>query len=470
MAIIDFIMIAVVILGGILVYVIIKLINKSKLASNLTAMLQKYQGIINIEEELQTNKGLLANLKDKLIGIEKQYGEKEMLLNQEYLKHKAIYDSLLNEVTLLEENLENISYGLYRPHYDFQTSDEYKLKLSEIIDKQKLLIKDGKATLYPKDVSIGNSRSEGAKLTKHYSKLMLRAFNGECTAAISRVKWNNITNMEGRIINSCEDINKLGSTLQIIITNEYYRLKIEELRLEYELQEKLFQEKEEQRAIRERMREEEKAQREFEKAQKEAEEEEIRNERALQKAKEEIEKARGDELEELNSKIKMLENNLQKVRELKQRAMSQAQLTKSGYVYIISNIGSFGDSVYKVGMTRRLEPMDRIYELGDASVPFDFDVHALIYSDNAPELENTLHKRLELKRINMIDKRAEFFETDINEIESIVNELNLKIPLIKIAEAKEYRESLSIKNCKRQPEINMNSPEHKNNKFPDALF
>ena len=140
------------------------------------------------------------------------------------------------------------------------------------------------------------------------------------------------------------------------------------------------------------MREEEKAQREIEKARKDAEEEEERNGKALQKARAEIENAKGKELERLTEKIKILEENLQKAHELKERAISRAQLTKSGHVYIISNIGSFGDSVYKIGMTRRLEPIDRIDELGDASVPFDFDVHGLIYSENAPELENIIHK------------------------------------------------------------------------------
>ena len=264
-------------------------------------------------------------------------------------------------------------------------------------------------------------------MTTQMSKLILRAFNGECDATIANVRWNNIGNMEARIGKAFEAINKLGSLNNITITKEYSDLKLQELRLEFELEEKLYQEKEEQRKIREQMREEEKAQREIEIARKEAEEDEERNEKAIQKAKADIEKAKGDELELLTEKIKRLEENLQKAHELKERAISRAQLTKSGHVYIISNIGSFGDTVYKIGMTRRLEPTDRIDELGDASVPFDFDVHGLIYSENAPELENILHKKLDSKRVNLVNRRAEFFNTTIDEIDAFVNELNLKV-------------------------------------------
>ena len=165
----------------------------------------------------------------------------------------------------------------------------------------------------------------------------------------------------------------------------------------------------------------------------------------------------------------MLEENLQKAQELKERAISRAQLTKSGHVYIISNIGSFGDTVYKIGMTRRLEPMHRIDELGDASVPFDFDVHGLIYSENAPELENMLQKKLESKRVNLVNRRAEFFNTTIDELEAIVKELNLSIQLTKMAEARDYRETLSLK--KAQSGVIQKTEEEIKEEvtFPDTL-
>ena len=454
----------------VIVLLVIQLSKKTRTNEELKESLSKYKDIINVDSEVSKRKAALETLGSKLSELEKVYKNKDSALNQDYLQHKAIYENLRKEVSLLEENLENISYGLYKPHYDYKTSEEFKQNLEKIIDRQRQEIKNETATYCSGNWEVRGSKTEGAKMTKHYSKLMLRAFNGECDAAIAKVRWNNIDNMEARIGKAFEAINKLGSTLQITVTKEYFDLKLQELQLEFELEEKLYQEKEEQRKIREQMREEEKAQREIEKARQEAEEEEVRNEKALQKAKAEIEKAKGQELERLTEKIKMLEENLQKAHVLKERAISRAQLTKSGHVYIISNIGSFGDTVYKIGMTRRLEPMDRIDELGDASVPFDFDVHGLIYSENAPELENILQKKLESKRLNLVNRRAEFFNTTIDELEAIVNESNLNIQLTKMAEAKEYRETLSLKEVQTRVTQNTEKEIKEDEKFPETLI
>ena len=453
-----------------IVLLVIQLSKKTRTNEELKESLSKYKDIINVDSEVSKRKAALETLGSKLSELEKVYKNKDSALNQDYLQHKAIYENLRKEVSLLEENLENISYGLYKPHYDYKTSEEFKQNLEKIIDRQRQEIKNETATYCSGNWEVRGSKTEGAKMTKHYSKLMLRAFNGECDAAIAKVRWNNIDNMEARIGKAFEAINKLGSTLQITVTKEYFDLKLQELQLEFELEEKLYQEKEEQRKIREQMREEEKVQREIEKARQEAEEEEERNEEALQKAKAEIEKAKGQELERLTEKIKMLEENLQKAHELKERAISRAQLTKAGHVYIISNIGSFGGTVYKIGMTRRLEPMDRIDELGDASVPFDFDVHGMIYSENEPELENIIHNKLESKRVNLVNRRAEFFDTSIDELEAIVNDLKLNLQLTKLAEAKEYRETLSLREV--QSGITQKTEEDikEDAKFPETLI
>jgi hypothetical protein len=375
---------------------------------------------------------------------------------------------------LLEENLDDISYGIYKPHFTYATSDEYKESLIKSVEKQKETIRLEKATLCAHNWIVEGSAEKGKKMVKEASKLMLRAFNGECDAAIAKVTWNNISNMEARIKKAFEALNKLGSTNKISITDYYRDLKLEELWLEFELQKKIQAEKEEQRTIREQMREEEKALKELEKAAKDAQIEEERYEKALEKAKLEVEKASGAELEKLNAKIAELNANLENAHIQKERAISQAQLTKSGHVYIISNIGSFGDNIYKIGMTRRLEPLDRVKELGDASVPFDFDVHGMIYSDNAPALENTLHRHLENKRLNLANTRAEFFVTSIDEIEQIIKEFNLTVKLTKLAEAKEFRESNSIREEKarqlnNKSEIHKTQAEKQLERFPTSL-
>jgi multidrug efflux pump subunit AcrA (membrane-fusion protein) len=270
--------------------------------------------------------------------------------------------------------------------------------------------------------------------------------------------------MEERIRKAFEAINNLGTVLKVSITSQYLRLKLDELRLTHEYEEKRHEEQEEQRRIREQMREEEKAQREIEKAREEAEREEARSEKALEKARAEAAKATGEQLQMLNEKIRLLEGQLEEAHNQKDRAISRAQLTKSGHVYVISNIGSFGENVYKVGMTRRWDPQERIKELGDASVPFPFDVHAMIYSENAPELEATLQVLFNEKRVNQSNTRKEFFEVALEEIERIAVERGLKVEFTKLAEAKEYRETIALRQQKSAPvaaEVD---------KFPATLF
>ena len=226
--------------------------------------------------------------------------------------------------------------------------------------------------------SVGGSVAEGRKMTNQYKKLMLFAFNGESDGLISKVKWNNAAKTKERITKTFETINKLGLSQNVFITNEFLNLKLEELALTYEYEQKKYEEKEEQRLIREQMREEEKAQKELEKAQKEAEDEEKRFQKALEKAKQELQGTSNVDSSVLEEQIKDLEKKLQEAQDKKERAIAQAQLTKVGHIYVISNVGSFGQDVYKIGMTRRLDPLDRVRELGDASVPFQFDIHAII--------------------------------------------------------------------------------------------
>ena len=446
----------------------------TSIESDYNEMYERYKGVINVETELHNRTTELNALVTKLDNLGNEFALENAKLNRDFQNKRTVYESLLKEVSLLEENLEDISYGIYKPHFTYATSDEYKESLIKSVEKQKETIRLEKATLCAHNWIVEGSAEKGKKMVKEASKLMLRAFNGECDAAIAKVSWNNISNMEARINKAFEALNKLGSTNKISITDYYRDLKLEELWLEFELQKKIQAEKEEQRSIREQMREEEKALKELEKAAKDAQIEEERYEKALEKAKLEVEKASGAELEKLNAKIAELNANLENAHIQKERAISQAQLTKSGHVYIISNIGSFGDNIYKIGMTRRLEPMDRVKELGDASVPFDFDVHGMIYSDNAPALENTLHRHLENKRLNLANTRAEFFVTSIDEIEQIIKEFNLTVKLTKLAEAKEFRESNSIREEKarqlnNKSEIHKTQAEKQLERFPTSL-
>jgi hypothetical protein len=248
-----------------------------------------------------------------------------------------------------------------------------------------------------------------------------------------------------RILKSFEDINNTYKAQGIAISFSYKESKMKELRLTYEYKKKKKEEKEEQRLIREQMREEEKAAREFEAARLKAEKEANDYQIAIEKARKESEKAGGKEQAKLLAKIQELEARLQEAEQNKERALSMAQQTKRGHVYVISNIGSFGENVYKIGMTRRLDPMDRVKELGDASVPFAFDVHAIIFSEDAPTLEHALHEKFNDRRLNIVNERKEFFNASLSEIEQFVKETDGNVEFTKIAEAEEYRKTLAMK-------------------------
>jgi hypothetical protein len=191
------------------------------------------------------------------------------------------------------------------------------------------------------------------------------------------------------------------------------------------------------------MREEEKAQREFEKARKEAEKEEDVLRKAMEKARADVEKSTDEERARFEQKLLELTDRLRAAEQKSQRAISMAQQTKRGHVYVISNIGSFGEDVYKIGMTRREEPRDRVHELGDASVPFEFDVHALIPSDNAPALEHLLHQRFVRSQVNKMNPRKEFFRIPLQEVRQEIDKLNLGIEVAwtLTAAAREFRET-----------------------------
>jgi hypothetical protein len=364
---------------------------------------------------------------------------------QESARVRLDLDRLKAELRSVEENVEDVSFGVYKPHYRFDTPDEFKAELQRVNEKQKEMIRSGEAASSAVEWTVGNSKKEGEKMQKQYSKLMLRAFNGESDAAIAKVSWNNIGKMEERLRKAFDSINALGGVMTVSIAPKYRDLKLQELRLEYELEERKREIAEEQRRIREQMKEEERALREAEKAQAEAEAEENRYQRALEKAKVELSKARGEEHSRMSEKILELEQQLVEAHAKTVRAKSMAELTKAGYVYVLSNIGSFGEEVFKIGMTRRLDPMDRVKELGDASVPFPFDVHAMVYSEDAPGLECLFHQEFRDRSVNLVNMRKEFFSVGLDEIEAFARARGLKIAFTKLAEAREYRESLSLR-------------------------
>jgi hypothetical protein len=247
-------------------------------------------------------------------------------VREKYQAAKALYDRLMAEIALVEENVEDISVGLYKPHFDYDTTEAYRNKLAEICERQKRMVREDTAVSYGIAWTVAKSRKEGEKMQKQYAKLLLRAFNGESDAAIAKVSWDNVLRMEERMRKAFEAISKLGGVMQISLHQGYCELKLDELRLEHELENRRRLEAEEQRRIREQMRKEEKAQRELERAQREAEEEEARQVRALEKARKELAKASGAKLDALTARIAELEGALSDAHAMKERAKSMAEL------------------------------------------------------------------------------------------------------------------------------------------------
>jgi chromosome segregation ATPase len=248
----------------------------------------------------------------------------------ETAKAKSAYEQYRSEITLLEENLEDISFGVYKPHFDFDTPEDYKQALQRVVDKQKAMIRAGDAARFAVSWTVGGSRREGERMQRQYIKLLLRAFNGECEAAIAKVTWNNATKMEERIRKSFSAINDLGQVMQVSISEFYMDLKLEELRLEHELEQKKRDVIEEQRRAREQIREQERALREAEAEKEKAAQDEDRLAKAIEKARVEAAKAKGEEHARLTNRILQLEEELAKARKRMERASALAELTTAG--------------------------------------------------------------------------------------------------------------------------------------------
>ena len=394
----------------------------------------RFKDVLDIEAE----RDKLAKEKEALV---QEVSTQRSRWEGEFTQTVSKLEDLTKQLDIVRDTVEMQSFGLYETEFDFGTSDEYKDAIREIRESQKQMIREKTAAVCPVDWQVEGSKAKGRQMVNRQLRLQLRAFNGEGGSAISNVRYNNVVRMEERIEKAFVAINKLGESQSCFITPGYLRLKIQELHLAHELEEKKQAEKEEQREIRAQMREDAQAEKELEKAQQAAEKEEVRYSDALEKARAEIAEAEGAKQAKLAEKIAELERRLEEAHANKERAISRAQMTRSGHVYVISNIGSFGEGTYKIGMTRRLDPVDRVKELSDASVPFPFDVHAMIFSHDAPGLENVLQRRFADRRLNLINLRREFFSVTLEEVASVVHEQDAAIHFTMAAEAAQFRKS-----------------------------
>ncbi len=335
-------------------------------------------------------------------------------------------------------------------------------KLKEARDTSRSMIKAGRAATC--DYAETHRRETAIRFVTD-------AFNGKVDSILSRSKADNHGKLEQEIRDAFNVVNHSGSAFRNArITPEYLVARLTELKWAATAHALKDQEREEQRRLREQMREEEKARREFERAIKESAKEEETIKKALEKVQQQVAAASDAQRAEYEAKLRDLEAKLQAAEEKNQRALSMAQQTRTGHVYVISNIGSFGEEVFKIGMTRRLEPTDRIRELGDASVPFEFDIHAMIFSEDAPGLEKTLHRHFLRQQMNKVNPRKEFFRLGLAEIRKEVEQMGISAHWTMAAEAHDYRETLRIEQQIREnPAIEQEWTRHQLEIEPAAL-
>jgi hypothetical protein len=325
--------------------------------------------------------------------------EEVLEARQKELDSRAVkYEELQRENGVLKKDLHNIDVNLRKLTLDRDAQQREQVAL--------------------------DARSE--ELARRYLKENIKSISSSMTP-------NNYTRSKERLLKVVERCRGIGFEISEREAEEY----LEDLKEEYEKVVRVAFEREEQARIKAQIREEQRMEREINKELKRLE----RERAAVQAA---LEKALAEAKDEHSVEVEQLKARLAEAEEKSKRVVSQAQLTKSGHVYVISNVGSFGKDVFKIGMTRRLEPEDRVRELSSASVPFPFDVHMMISCDDAPTLENTLHRALRGCVVNKANPRKEFFQTDIDTIAGLVEEHHGEVEYVADPEALEFRESLDM--------------------------
>ncbi|WP_433193073.1 DUF4041 domain-containing protein [Nocardia sp. CA-107356] len=298
--------------------------------------------------------------------------------------------------------------GIYEYHHPLENADSYKQTLAELRADIREAVKTSEAIVVANKFSFNNSLAEGRRLTADLSKLMLRAYNAEAENCVRTIRAGNLDTAKRRLDKAAKDIEKLGAAMQMHVAPAYHALRITELELTADYMMKVQQEREAAREERERLREERKVEQELA-----AERERLEKEQAHYRAVLQRLTATGQDTQDI-------EEQLTRITEAITQNDYRAANIRAGYVYVISNIGAFGPNVVKIGLTRRLEPLDRVRELGGASVPFPFDVHAVYFSDDAVTLENQLHKEFGAARLNHANTRREFFFATPEEVRRVL--------------------------------------------------
>ena len=367
--------------------------------------------------------------------LEREAAEQAARGQAQHAELEQRLDDLRQQVVTTEEAALLQEAGVYQYRHPLTDAAAYQDQLTRLQDEIKVMTKtDGGAVQAATGWTVNGSPAQGRAMVRDFSKLMLRAYNAEADNLVRTLKPYKLEAAIERLAKVAATIARLGKTMDIRIAEGYHRLRVQELTLTADYVQKVAEEKEREREEKARLREERRVQQEIERerARLDKERQHYTNALAALRAKGDVEGAA-----QLQQRLVEIDTAIQDVD-------YRAANVRAGYVYVISNLGAFGEKMVKVGMTRRLDPLDRIRELSDASVPFNFDVHALFFSDDAVGIEAQMHARLADRRVNLINQRREFFYATPAEAKQHLMELTGSLlQYEEVPEALEYRQSLT---------------------------
>lgn len=385
-------------------------------------------------------RGYLPHGYEEALQMHEQLKESHAALSEQHEQLEAEHRELKDRVVAMRDTAILQEIGVYDYQHPMENSDEYKNRLKAVRDEIRASARDGGAvTATTNRWTVNDSEAKGRKMIKDTSKLLLRAYNNEADMLVDKMRPFRLDASISRLEKSRNAINRLGAQpMEIAITGAYHKLRVKELELVADFLQKKEEEKEAAKAERARLREEAKARKELENEKKRLEKERNHYLGVLRKLQQgEDSAAKTAEMAELNEKLQELDVSMESV---DQRVAN----VRAGHVYVISNVGSLGERMVKIGMTRRLDPMDRVKELGDASVPFGYDLHAMIFSEDAVDLEKRLHGQFASQRVNLVNLRREFFYATPQEVHDALNSeagLAVVTEFTDIPEAAEWHES-----------------------------
>jgi hypothetical protein len=377
----------------------------------------------------------LHEIEQRREAVEQDIADKTSAFAQQEAELTTRLATLQQDVVTTEETAVLQEVGIYEYRHPLTDAVAYKAELKRMHDQIKTMArKDGGAISATTNWTVNNSLAQGRRMVRDFSKLMLRAYNAEADNLVRGLKPYKLDSATDRLTKVAQTIVNLGRTMDIRISDGYHALRIRELELTADYLEKKAEEKEREREEAARLREERKVQQEMERERARLEKERQHYENALTALE-----AKGDE-----EAAAGLRADLERIQRAIEDVDYRAANVRAGYVYVISNIGSFGEKMVKIGLTRRLDPLERVRELGDASVPFRYDVHAIFFAEDAVGVEAELHRRLADQRVNRVNLRREFFYATPAEIkEELLEVAGDLLQYEESPEAVEYRQSVN---------------------------